>query len=273
MPNLNTSILRSVPIIYPKKAVQRKIASILSAYDDLIENNLRRIKILEEMAQNLYREWFVKFRFPGYEQVRMVDSPLGKIPEGWEVVPFGNVSLNYDRKRKPLSKMQREKRKGVYPYYGAARIFDYIDDYLFDGIYLLVAEDGSVITSDRRPVLQYVNGKFWANNHTHIVQGKGDVSTEYLYLMLSELDISGYITGAAQPKITQTNLNRIPVLIADCSLLNRFNKLVSVLFRQITVLDSKNEILRQTRDLLLPKLISGELDVSQLNSAIKEEAA
>ncbi|WP_293649850.1 restriction endonuclease subunit S [Thiolapillus sp.] len=92
MPNLNTTILRSVPVTYPSRESQRKIAAILSAYDDLIENNLRRIKILEEIAQNLYREWFVKFRFPGHANVRMVDSPLGKIPEGWEIVSIDDVA-------------------------------------------------------------------------------------------------------------------------------------------------------------------------------------
>jgi type I restriction enzyme S subunit len=94
MPNLNTSIIRSIPITYPSLPVQHKIAAILSAYDDLIENNTRRIEILEEMARSLYREWFVNFRFPGHEQVKMVDSELGLIPEGWEVKPIGEI-INY----------------------------------------------------------------------------------------------------------------------------------------------------------------------------------
>ncbi len=85
MPNLNTKILRSIPVRHPDLPTQRKIAGILSAYDDLIENNLRRIKILEQMAQSLYREWFVHFRFPGHESATFKDSELGRIPEGWEV--------------------------------------------------------------------------------------------------------------------------------------------------------------------------------------------
>jgi Restriction endonuclease S subunits len=153
---------------------------------------------LEEMARSIYREWFVKFRFPGHEQAQMVDSELGLIPEGWEVKKFGEVSLNFDNKRKPLSSLQRAKISGKYPYYGAAKIFDYINNYIFEGRYLLVAEDGSVITKDRRPVLQLVDEKFWVNNHTHVIQGKEPISTNYLYLFMSDLDISGYITGAAQ---------------------------------------------------------------------------
>lgn len=245
----------------PPLKTQQKIGSILSTYDDLIENNTRRIKILEEMARMLYREWFVNFRFPGHEKVKMVDSSLGLIPEGWKVKSFDDVALNFDRLRKPLSSMQRLNRKGPYPYYGAAKIFDYIDDYIFDGEYLLIAEDGSVITPDRKPVLQMTSGKFWANNHTHIIQGKQPVSTEFLYLCLRELDISGYVTGAAQPKITQANMNRIPVLVPTSDLLKSFSKNARTSFSQIKVLAKKNQNLHQTRDLLLPKLISGEVAV------------
>jgi type I restriction enzyme S subunit len=91
MPNLNTAILRSVPVRFPDLPIQRRIAGILSAYDDLIENNQRRIKILEEMARRLYREWFVHFRFPGHEDCRFVESPQGEIPEGWEVKMLGDI--------------------------------------------------------------------------------------------------------------------------------------------------------------------------------------
>jgi type I restriction enzyme, S subunit len=260
--NLNQQILNALQVPLPPLETQRNIASIISAYDDLIENNTRRIKTLEEMARMIYREWFVNFRFPGHEKVNMVDSPLGMIPEGWEVKTFEDVALNFDRLRKPLSSMQRESRKGPYPYYGAAKVFDYIDDYIFDGEYLLVAEDGSVITPDRKPVLQMTSGKFWANNHTHIIRGKQPVSTEFLYLRLSELDISGYVTGAAQPKITQANMNRIPVLVSKFALLESFNGKAQVFFSQIKRLEKKNNNLRQTRDLLLPKLISGEIELS-----------
>ena len=130
---------------------------------------------------------------------------------------------------------------------------------------MLIAEDGSVITPDGYPVLQYVSGKFWANNHTHIIQGKGLVTTEYLYVALLNFKIIGYVTGAAQPKINQGNLNRIPILVPSTSLLERFTPIISNIFRKCQILKQKNITLRQTRDLLLPKLISGELDVSELD--------
>ncbi len=264
-PTLNRNHVHLLPVYWPPLPTQRKIAAILSAYDDLIENNTRRIAILEEMAQSLYREWFVYFRFPGHEKKRLVESELGLIPEGWEVKTFGEVATNFDSKRKPLSSLQRDEMKGEFPYYGAAKIFDYINAYIFDGKYLLIAEDGSVITDQGKPVLQIAIGKFWPNNHTHVIQGKVPVSTDFLYLLMSDFDISGYITGAAQPKITQANLNRIPIIVPHTSLLEKFDEIVGYLLSYSANLKAKNANLRQTRDLLLPKLISGEVDVEGLD--------
>ncbi|MDE0505815.1 MAG: restriction endonuclease subunit S, partial [Candidatus Poribacteria bacterium] len=260
--NLSTKAIKESPIFLPPLPTQRKIASILGNYDDLIENNTRRIKILEEMAATIYREWFVEFRFPEHENVKMVESELGLIPQGWEVKCFGDVSLNFDRLRKPLSGQVRSTMQGEYPYYGAASILDHVNDYLFDGRYLLIGEDGSVITKDGRPVLQLVAGKFWANNHTHVVQGKSPISTNFLYLLMSNVTISSYVTGTAQPKINQENLNRIPVVSPPRSLLERFDQIVNPIYDDIVILDRKNINLRNTRDMLLPKLISGEIDVS-----------
>lgn len=261
VPHISGSQIKGFTFRLPPLPTQHKIASILSAYDDLIENNTRRIAILEEMAQAIHREWFVNFRFPGHENVKLVDSPLGKIPEGWEATTLGAVSENFDRLRKPLSKMQRADMKGPYPYYGAARVFDYIDDYIFDGKYLLTAEDGSVITPDRKPVLQLAYDKFWVNNHTHVLRGIAPVSTDYLFLALSDTDVSPYVTGAAQPKINQRNLNSIPMRVGNEAVMQRFDKMVDPCIGGMRTLKRKNECLRTTRDLLLPKLISGKLDV------------
>ena len=259
------SSVEDISIPFLPLQTQHKIATILSTYDDLIENNTHRIKILEDMVQTLYQEWFVHYRFPGHENVSMVESELGPIPQDWKVKKFGEVSLNFDRLRKPLSGQVRSTMQGVYPYYGAAKILDYINDYIFDGRYLLIGEDGSVITKDGKPVLQLVTGKFWVNNHTHVIQGKSPISTNFLYLFMSNLPILNYITGAAQPKINQENLNRIPIISPPETLLKRFDQMIVSNFENITALNLKNANLRQTRDLLLPKLISGEIDVSELD--------
>ena len=248
----------------PPLPIQQRIAGILSAYDELIENSQRRIKLLEAMARALYREWFVHFRFPGHENHPRVPSPLGEIPQGWEVKTLGDISENFDRLRKPLSKMQRAKIKGKYPYYGAAKVFDYINDFIFDGEYLLMAEDGSVITPEFSPVLQLVNEKFWPNNHTHVLRGKEPYSTHFLYLALAEVNISPYITGAAQPKITQENMNRITFFCGTKALHQDFNQIVEPAIRQSQSLQRQIQTLRRTRDLLLPRLLSGQIDVKTI---------
>ncbi|KAF0102533.1 MAG: type I restriction enzyme S subunit [bacterium] len=259
------SRIADVKVSVPSLHVQQRIAGILSAYDELIENSQRRIKILESMARALYREWFVHFRFPGHENHPRVASPLGEIPLGWEVKKLGEIAENFDRMRKPLSKMQRAQLQGEYPYFGAAKVFDYVNNYIFDGEYLLLAEDGSVITPERAPVLQLVKEKFWPNNHTHILRGKPPFSTHFLYLGLSEVDISPYITGAAQPKITQENMNRIPFFCGPEDMHLEFNRLVESMIRQSHILQRQVKNLRRTRDLLLPRLLSGQIDVEALS--------
>ena len=277
-PQITITNLSSKQFIKPPLPTQRRIAGILSAYDELIENNQRRIRILEDMARSLYREWFVRFRYPGHDSPRpqageglevrasFVDSPLGQIPQGWEVKKLNEIAENFDRLRKPLSKMQRARVQGEYPYYGAAKVFDYINDYIFDGEYLLMAEDGSVITTERAPVLQLVNEKFWPNNHTHVLRGKQPYSTHFLYLGLSDVDISPYITGAAQPKITQENMNRIPFFCGPDLLHQKFNRLVESLIRQSQMLQRQTVNLRRTRDLLLPRLLSGGITIEKYGS-------
>lgn len=260
-PKLSQANLRLIEITLPPLSTQRRIAGILSAYDDLIENCERRIRVLDEMARALYREWFVLFRYPGHENVPLVESSLGSIPRGWSVRSVGVMAENFDRHRKPLSKMQRQTRSGPYPYYGAAKVFDFIDDYIFDGEYLLMAEDGSVRTEGDMPVLQFVDTKFWANNHTHVLRGRRPISTHFLYLALSCVDISPYVTGAAQPKITQENMNRIPVVVANDALHSTFDQNASPLLRGMLSLERQASSLRRTRDLLLPRLLSGQLSV------------
>ena len=224
-PIINKTAFSEIKVSVPPLVTQQHIAGILTAYDELIENSQRRIKILEAMARDLYREWFVHFRFPGNEN-------------------------------HPRSLLQ-----GEYPYYGAAKVFDYVNDYIFDGEYLLLAEDGSVITPERAPVLQLVKEKFWPNNHTHVLRGLPPFSTHFLYLGLSEVDISPYITGAAQPKITQENMNRIPFFCGPKELHLEFNRLVEPMIRKSHILQRQIQNLRRTRDLLLHRLLSGQINV------------
>ena len=126
-----------------------------------------------------------------------------------EYFRIAEVSTNLDYKRIPLSSAQREKRKGVYRYFGAQGVIDYIDDYIFDGTYLLIAEDGENLKSNKKNIAQIVKGKFWVNNHAHILQANEKSDLRFLYYAMCNIDISGYITGSAQPKLSQGNLNNI----------------------------------------------------------------
>lgn len=131
----------------------------------------------------------------------------------WLEKPLGKLTFNHDGKRKPVK--ESERRKGVYPYYGASGIVDYVDGYLFEGRHLLIAEDGENLRTRNTPIAFLADGKFWVNNHAHIVTGNGEVTTEYLHYFLQNADIQSYLTGAVMPKLTQGNLNRIPVRYPD----------------------------------------------------------
>jgi type I restriction enzyme S subunit len=251
---LTKEMIEQFEVPFPSLPIQSRIADILSAYDDLIESNRRRTALLEEAARQLYQEWFVRFRFPGYEHTRMIDG----LPEGWKRESLGSVVDNFDRLRVPLSVFERESRPGIYPYHGAAGILDYIDDFIFDGRFLLVGEDGTVQNPFGRPMLQFVEGKFWVSNHAHVLRGR-NITSEFLYCLLSAYPITGHITGVAQPKLTQSNLNRIPVDLPIRLVQDQFQGLIEPIFSQIFNLRTQNQKLRAARDLLLPRLMSGEI--------------
>ena len=139
---------------------------------------------------------------------------------------FDEITLNYDKKRIPLSAMERTKRQGAFRYFGAQGVIDYVDDYIFDGKYLLIAEDGENLKSKRQNIAQIVEGKFWVNNHAHIVQCNDKCILEYLAYLINGKDVSGYITGSAQPKLSQANLNAMEF---DIPLIKEQQDILSIL--------------------------------------------
>ena len=177
---------------------------------------------------------------------------------------FSDITINYDSKRVPLSAKQRKERKGKYPYYGAQGIIDYIDDYIFDGKYLLIAEDGENLKSKKQKVAQLADGRYWVNNHAHILTGKLGFNVESLFLLFKHTPVKSIVTGAVQPKISQANLRSIQVVIPPRSELDAFNELICPLFGQIRQNQDQNKLLATLRDTLLPKLMSGEIDVSAI---------
>ena len=193
-------------------------------------------------------------------------TPSDILPKGWRLGTVGEIIEIHDSKRIPLSGAQRDKmKKKIYPYYGAASLMDYVDEYIFDGKYLLLGEDGTVVDNAGFPILQYVWGQFWVNNHAHILTGKLGYSVESLYILFKQTTVKSIVTGAVQPKISQANLKSIAVVIPPANLIESFNKQVDAMFTLIRNNSEENKRLAALRDGLLPKLMSGELDVSNLD--------
>jgi len=263
LPRIVLKAFKEVEVSIPSIDVQKWIISKLTPIDQKIKLNRQINDNLEQQAQALYKSWFVDFE--PFKDGNFVESDLGLIPEGWSVGNLLDVAELYDSKRKPLSGMQRSAMKKIYPYYGATSIMDYVDNYIFDGIYLLMGEDGSVVTDDGYPFLQYVSGKFWPNNHAHVIQGKNGYSTEMLHCFLLKKNISEIVTGAVQAKISQGNMKKISLVIAPDEVLNKFAPIIDRIYSKIRAIHSENQQLETMRDTLLPKLMSGELKINEID--------
>ena len=244
----------NITVSVPDKGTQNKIASMLSQYDDKIELNERINKNLLQQARALYKDRFIDL------------TPFdGSMPSDWHLGTVSEIIELHDSKRIPLSSRERAELDKIYPYYGATSVMDYVDRYLFDGIYLLLGEDGTVVDGQGFPILQYVEGKFWVNNHAHIITGKNGFTVEMLYLLFSLTNVQSIVTGAVQPKISQANLNKVPVVIPSKTELTAFDESIQPFFAEIRNLRTENDRLVSVRDSLLPRLMSGELDVPDLD--------
>ncbi len=272
-------LLKEMRVALPPLETQRKIASILTAYDDLIENNTRRIKILEEIAQTIYREWFVNFRFPGHEMDKMVDSPLGKIPERWEVKP---VTESVDVK--PRTKVPKEGEKPFAPMGSLSTNSMLISNIeTKEGNSGTKFKNGDTLFARITPCLE--NGKtgfvqFLPDNETtafgsteFIVLRSKTLCPEYVYLMARSNEfrdnaIKSMSGATGRQRVSEKCFDQFLIAQPHQKVLDIFSSHAAPMFRQIHVLAKKNENLRQTRDLLLPKLISGAIDVSGLDNEI-----
>lgn len=158
---------------------------------------------------------------------------------------FDEVTINFDKKRVPLSGAQREKRQGKYRYYGAQGVIDHIDDFIFNGTYLLIAEDGENLKSKKQNIAQVVEGQFWVNNHAHIVQGNELCDTRYLCYLLNSMDLSGYVTGSAQPKLSQANLNAVTLFLPPIFIQKKIVDYLYMFDKKIAVNQQINDNLQQ----------------------------
>jgi type I restriction enzyme S subunit len=270
--HFNIGVAREMIINLPPLSTQRKIASILSAHDDLIENNTRRIAILEEMAQLLYREWFVYFRFPGHEKKRLVESPLGVIPEGWEVVRLGDI-CSIIMGQSPSSQFYNEKGEGL-PFHQGVTDFGahFPTDRMYCTVVNRIAEAGDILFSVRAPVgrINIANKKIVIGRGLAAIRSKTG-NQDFVFQQLKELfqeeDIIG--NGAIFKSVTKEDMHGIKMLRPPQTIVSIFEQHTRPIFANIEALTKKNVNLRQTRDLLLPKLISGALDVERLEIGAK----
>ena len=246
-PSLKPSDIEALDVELPPLPEQKAIAEVLSSLDDKIDLLHRQNKTLEQMAETLFRQWFVE-----------------EAGEDWEEGILGDVIEIFDSRRVPLSKMQRDKMKigKLYPYYGAATIMDYINDYIFEGEYILLGEDGTVKTPEGYPVLQYASGKFWVNNHTHIIKAKAPYNNFFIWNYLSKKNIERIVTGAVQPKINQTNLKSLDFPVFPKTLVNEYKDIVTPHFDKINKNKTQIRTLESIRDTLLPKLMNGEVRIA-----------
>lgn len=275
VPGLNRNALHLLPVSIPPTSTQRKIAAILSAYDDLIENNTRRIAILEEMAQSLYREWFVHFRFPGHEKKSMVESALGMIPAGWEVVRLGELCF-ITMGQSPSSEFYNTEENGLPFHQGVS---DFGERFPKDRVYCTVAnriaEAGDILFSVRAPVgrINLTNKKIVIGRGVCAIHSKADNQC-FVFQQLKELfqeeDTIG--NGAIFKAVTKEDMHGIKMIRPPQPIILSFEHQIQPIFSNLEILIRKNANLRKTRDLLLPKLISGEVDVEGLEIAGVEEA-
>lgn len=268
--NINIDYLSQLDFKVPPKSYQDKVVGVLGTIDEKIDTNTRICTELEAMAKTLYDYWFTQFDFPNAEgkpyrssggEMVWNDQLKREIPKGWQVSSIGSVTRNYDSKRVPLSQNERDIMKGGIPYYGATGIMDYVNRHIFDGQYVLIAEDGSVMDVKGNPIVQMIWGKTWVNNHAHVLQGCNGYSNELLYLLLQHIPVVKIMTGSIQKKINQDNLNSYNIPQIPDPISQAFYEIVKPMFEKIQSLQDENDELTKLRDWLLPVLMNGQATV------------
>ncbi len=249
IPSMTQKTYNKIKVFLPSLPTQQKIASILSAYDRLIENNTRRIRLLEQMAENLYKEWFVRFRFPKHENVEMVNG----LPKGWKIKKLGeyaNISTG---------KCNREdaEEDGIYPLFDRSQEIKKSSKWIKDCEAIIVPGEGTSFMP------RYYKGKFNLHQRCYCIEPtKKDIGFYLFYsIMLNRKYFLSVATGATVPSLRQNNFTKMKLIIAELELVKKYNKIASTIALQIDRLKEQNTLLTRQRDLLLPRLMSGKLEV------------
>ena len=248
-PGMNARVFGKFNVPYNSLSVQTRIASILSAYDNLIENNNKRIRLLEQMAENLYKEWFVRFRFPGHEKAEFENG----LPKGWKIEKLGNVT------NISTGKCNREdaEEDGLYPLFDRSQEIKKSSEWLKDCEAIIVPGEGTSF------IPRYYWGKFNLHQRCYCVEPQFNNTGKYLFyvLMLNRKYFLSVATGATVPSLRYNNFAKMSFVMPFLSLCEKFNSIVTTYFDMIDKLKTENSTLSRQRDLLLPRLMSGKLEV------------
>lgn len=247
VPHINLGILKELEIPLPSLETQRKIASTLSAYDDLIENNLRRIALLEESARLLYKEWFVRLRFPGYEHTRIVDG----VPDVWERVAFEEAVVLQRGFDLPV----QDREVGSVPVYGSTGIVGFHNKPKVSGPGVVTGRSGTL------GKVHYIAEDFWPLNTALWVREFMLVSPIYAFFLLKNLQLDQFNGGVSVPTLDRKAVHRLRIMVPSKTLMRLFDECALAMFALVRKLQLQNNKLQEARDLLLPRLMTGEIDV------------
>ncbi len=259
-----------IPNPFTKESVteQSAIAAILSKVDEAIASVQGSISAAERLKKSLMQNLLTGRMKPDgtlrKEDEFYVDEKFGKVPVGWEVKKVSEIAENLDNLRKPIKSIDRDIIKGKIPYYGAAGIVDYINDYLFDGTYLLFGEDGENLLSRKLPQAFIVKGKFWVNNHAHILRVYDEFDINLIVNILESKKYDNVVYGSAQPKINKSDLNRIKIIIPkDIDEQKRISKSITTIDIEISTKQNKIAVLERLKKSLMQNLLTGKIRVKQ----------
>lgn len=263
---LSLSDFKSAKIRFPKKSEQSAIAAMLSKVDETIASVQASIAAAELLKKSLMQNLLTGRMKPDgtlrKEDEFYLDEKFGRVPVGWEVKKVSEIAENLDNLRKPIKSIDRDKIKGKIPYYGAAGIVDYINDYLFDGTYLLFGEDGENLLSRKLPQAFIVKGKFWVNNHAHILRVYDEFDINLIVNILESKKYDDIVYGSAQPKINKSDLNRIKIIIPkDIDEQKRISKSITTIDIEISTKQNKIAVLERLKKSLMQNLLTGKVRV------------
>jgi len=265
MKHIVKSKFLNILIPLPPLEEQRVIADILSTVQNNIEKTEKVINATKQLKKSMMKHLFTygAVEVDEIDKVKLKESEIGLIPEHWEVVMLGEVVEIYDNKRVPLSESVRKNMKGVYPYCGANGIIDYVNDYIFDGEYVLVAEDGGRYGKFENTAY-IMNGKFWVNNHAHILQAKVGISiNRFILHWFTYADISQYVSGTTRQKLTLSTLKSFPISLPPLDEQQKIANILTTIDQKIQAEENKKEALQNLFKTLLQQLMTGKIRVKK----------